>query len=108
MSKNYQKLLSDDLGALLPAREGKRERYYLGKKYPGVYFTSQEAKCMFYVINKLSSRETSLHMKINFRTVEHYRVNMRDKIGAMSKEDLIAKVKETNFVTYISHLERIC
>ncbi len=47
-------------------------------------------------------------MKINFRTVEYYRENMREKISARSKKDLITKVKETDFMGYMPHLKKIC
>ena len=94
--------------SLTPIQEGKRERYYLGQKYPGVYFTSQEAKCMFYCMHRLSSKKISSLMNINFRTVEYYRGNMRDKIGAISKKDLIDKIKKTPFMGYLTHLEKLC
>ena len=93
---------------LEPIQVGKRTRYYLGKKYPGVYFTVQEAKCMFYFFQKFSSKKISVVMKIDFRTVEYYRENIRCKIGAISKKDLIAKIEETQFMHYMCYLEKIC
>ncbi len=93
---------------LEPSQVGKRTRYYLGKKYPGVYFTVQEAKCMFYCIQKFSSKKISGVMKIDFRTVEYYRENIRCKIGAISKKDLIDKIEDTEFMHYMCHLEKIC
>jgi DNA-binding CsgD family transcriptional regulator len=108
MSKIYQESLTFFSESLTPIKEGKRIRYYLGEKYPEIYFTSQEAKCMFYCLNRLSSKKTSQLMKINFRTVEYYRENMREKVGATSKRDLIAKIKETHFMNYMPYLEEIC
>ncbi len=108
MSKNCQESWGFSSGLLTFIQEGKRTRYYLGEKYPGIYFTPQEAKCMFYCINRFTSKKTSQLMKINFRTVEYYRENMREKIGAISKKDLITKIKETYFMNYMPHLENLC
>ena len=72
-----------------PQTEGKRTRYYLGKKYPGVYLTPQEAICLFYSLRKCTSKNISVIMGIHFRTVEYYRDNIRCKLGAVSKQDLI-------------------
>ena len=108
MSKICQRSLTFSSESLIPTQDGKRTRYYLGEKYPGIYFTSQEAKCMFYCMNRFTSKKTSQYMKIDFRTVESYRENMREKIGAISKKDLISKIRKTHFMDYMPHLEKLC
>lgn len=91
-----------------PQKKGKRTRYYLGEKFPGVYLTAQEAKCLHYLILKYTSKKTAIIMKINFRTVEYYRENIRCKVGAFSKKDLLNKIKGTNFLNYVQHIEKLC
>jgi FixJ family two-component response regulator len=89
-------------------KSGKKTRYYLGNHYPGIFLTEQEAKCMFYCMQKFTSKKTGFFMDINFRTVEYYRDNIRCKIGADSKKEMIEKIKNTNFMSYIDHLKNIC
>ncbi len=91
-----------------PQYIGKRTRYYLGKKFSGVYLTAQEAKCLHYLILKYTSKKTAVMLKINFRTVEYYRENIRCKVGAVSKKDLLDKIKGTDFMDYVQHIEKIC
>ncbi len=45
-------------------------------------------------------------MKINFRTVEYYRENICCKVGAVSKKDLLDKIKGTDFMDYVQHIEK--
>lgn len=108
MLKSFSKQANSIIAPVKPTVEGKRTRYYLGKKYPGVYLTSQEAICLFYSIQKFTSKNISVLMDIHFRTVEYYRDNVRCKLGAISKKDLINKIQETNFTNYMRHLEKIC
>lgn len=91
-----------------PKKIGRKMRYYLGKKYPGIFFTTQEAKCMFYCLEKLTSKKIGIMMNIHFRTVEYYRDNIRCKIAADSKKELIEKIKSTNFMEYMNYLKKIC
>lgn len=86
----------------------KRIRYYLGKKYPRTYLTTQEAKCLYSLVKNFTSKKTAILMGINFRTVEYYRESIRCKLGPISKEDLLAKIKETNFLDYTRHLNKLC
>lgn len=94
--------------SIQPQIIGKRIRYYLGKNYPGVYLTPQEAICLFYIVRKFTSKHISTLMDIHFRTVEYYRDNIRCKLGAISKKDLLHKIQDTNFQNHMKYLEKIC
>lgn len=94
--------------SVAPLRMGKKSRYYLGKNHPGVFLTSQEAKCMYYCIHNLTSKKIGIIMNIHFRTVEYYRDNIRYKVNADSKKELIEKIKKTDFIKYQPYLKKIC
>ncbi len=100
--------LTQDPSFIEPQKIGKKTRYYLGKNHPGVFLTSQEAKCMYYCIHNLTSKKIGVIMNIHFRTVEYYRDNIRCKVNADSKKELIEKIKQTDFVKYQPHLRKIC
>jgi DNA-binding CsgD family transcriptional regulator len=98
MSKEILKRTSLFLNSLQSRCAGKRIRYYLGGGYPNVYLIPQEAKCLFYCLQKFTSKKTAEIMKLSFRTVEYYRDNIRCKVGAFSKRELISKIKENGFI----------
>lgn len=73
-------------------------RYYLGERYPGVYFNQQEAKCMFYFLSGYKNKKIAELMSLSSKTVGFYCFRMRHKVPCQSKADLISLVKNTDFL----------
>jgi len=72
--------------------------YYLGDDYEGIYYTKREAECLIYLIQGNTLVATAKLMDLSPRTVEFYVKNMRLKIGATTKTQLLNKIEETDFV----------
>ncbi len=73
------------------------QRFYLGKNYPDIYFTSQEARCIKHLLNGLTYKEVGDILQLSPRTVIFYTSNMQAKLGCSSKKELITKVKSSDF-----------
>jgi len=80
------------------------KKYYLGSLYPSIYFTSQEAKCMYYALHGLNNEETADAMHLSHRTVGRYFELMRQKVNATHKKWLIEKVRKTDFIQHMGEL----
>ncbi|MFT3742567.1 MAG: LuxR C-terminal-related transcriptional regulator [Gammaproteobacteria bacterium] len=75
------------------------KRYYLGSKYPGVYLSGQEARCMYYFIHGFTQVETGQAMEISHRTISSYTHNMKLKMSCRNKQELVQLVLQTDFVS---------
>lgn len=81
-----------------------KKKYYLGNLYPSIYFTSQEARCMYYALLGFNNERTAKAMQLSKRTVGWYFELMRHKVNATHKKWLIEKIKKTDFMQYMSEL----
>ncbi len=81
-----------------------KKKYYLGSLYPNVYFTSQEARCMYHALLGLNYEKTAEIMRLSSRTIGYYFNNMRSKTNASHKKFLIQTIKKTEFMQYIAEL----
>lgn len=75
--------------------------YYLGPKYPNIYFGKREAECLLGIMNGDKVAEVAKVLRLSIRTVEYYIKNMKDKIFCRTKKELIKKVRETQFLENI-------
>lgn len=91
-------------GAITPPEVTGRKKYYLGKKYANVYFTAQEARYMYYALKNFRNKKIVEMMQLSPRTGSWYCENMRHKIGAKHKKDMVRKIKRTDFMHYVSDL----
>lgn len=82
-----------------------RTKYYLGKEYTDIYFTEQEARCMFYFLKGYASKEIGIMMQISKRTVIFYCYNMRKKVHCSSKNELVNLILKTDFLHYLPEIE---
>ena len=97
----------DDLASLDQISDAPKEKrdlrtYYLGDKYPGIYFTKREAESLFWMVHGCTIAETAGQMGLSPRTVEFYVKNMKIKLGCVSKKRLIQRVLETNLMTQLA------
>lgn len=80
----------------------KMNEYYLGEKYPGVYFTQREVDCLVQLLSGHTIASAAEVLDLSPRTVEFYVKNMRMKTGVQTKVDLLKVVHDINFVDKIS------
>lgn len=76
------------------------KHYYLGSLYPGIYFTPQEARCMFYFLQHFTNAQVAKCLNLSDRTVGSYAGNMQRKLRLKNKKKMIEVVKETDFLKY--------
>lgn len=93
-----------------PARRGLRSAakvFFLGKDYPGVYFTTREAQCMVLVMQGYTLKEIGQRLILSPRTIECYVRNMRSKLGCRSRANLIRAILESDFPVEKVHLPEL-
>lgn len=65
-------------------------QYQLQKTY-NKHFTQRQIDILYYTARGKTANETALHLGLSPRTIEHYLINIKNKIGASSKSELIHK-----------------
>lgn len=60
----------------------------------------RELECLRHIILGMSARETSIELKISKRTVEEYVVRLKNKLGCLSKGELIRFAFNKGFVQF--------
>lgn len=88
-----ERLLTKKIKRNRPSRS-----YYLDPPYENVYFTQREAECLYYLMRGMTIVATATILELSPRTVEFYVKNMRIKMNAMSKSDLLDRLHEVNFL----------
>jgi len=73
------------------------ERYYLDSPYQHVYFTPQEAACLFYCRKNSRYKMIARYLGISARTVEFYLKNMRRKLSCRTKKELLNLATKARF-----------
>lgn len=81
-----------------------RPCYLLGKNYPGVSLSFNEARCLAYFVKGLDDLRTAVMMNFSLRTVHFYLNIIRVKIPCRSMDELIELVKKTDFFLYMDEL----
>lgn len=61
------------------------DRFFLEEE---VYLTKRQAECAVYSLNGLTSKQIGKLLNLSYRTVESYIDNVKEKLGANSKEEL--------------------
>lgn len=82
----------------------RHKRYYLGEKYPDIYFTTREMDVASLLLNNLIYQEMGRILKISPRTVEYYARRIRIKLGCNKKSEsvqLLRKIKAVQDYVYI-------
>jgi DNA-binding CsgD family transcriptional regulator len=83
------------------------KNYYLGKNYPDLYFSHQEARCVLYFLKGLTEKEIGELTHLSPRTIDFYVRNIYAKILCNTKEELLKKIVETDFISYLTALEQV-
>ncbi len=82
----------------------RNKRFYLGNKYPEIYFTLLEAQCMKYFLEGCSDKSVSIILQLSTKTIKFYSLNMQAKLGCKLKKELIEKVKKSDFLNYLQEI----
>jgi len=77
---------------LLSVQGEKSIDYLAGGEINGVYLSNQELKCLRLFIRGMTTKIIGKNSRLSPRTVEHYIDNIKLKLDAQSKKDLIDKV----------------
>lgn len=72
--------------------------YPLGGGFGAIYLTQREAETCHHLLLGKTIPETGLALNLSPRTIEFYIKNMKLKIGVKTKDDLVAKLRETDIV----------
>jgi len=76
----------------------KPRRYYLGDNYHGEYFTEREFECVLLLIRGRSLKQIAGDLALSRRTIEYYLKNVKCKMGAYSRSDLISRALSLELV----------
>ncbi len=72
--------------------------FYLGDQYENIYFTKREVESLYYLMNGHTISSTAKTLGLSPRTVEFYVNNMKLKIKATSKTELLEKALFTDLM----------
>lgn len=68
----------------------------------GVYFSKQEIKCLRLLVLGKSSKSIGQALMLSSRTVEHYLVNIKQKLQIRTNSELIEKIVQRLWPEIIS------
>ena len=77
-------------------------RYYLGEKYPNIYLSLREAQCVALCLDGCANHEIAKRLNLSQRTVEFYFNNIKVKLDAKSKKQILDIMRQTNFMQQIA------
>lgn len=83
-----------------------KNRFFLGDKFPDVYFTAQEAKYIYYALQGFSNKKIARLMLLSPRTLTYYCENIRKKIPCKNRKALTSIIKNTDFMQYLTMIEK--
>lgn len=75
----------------------KRYRFFLGKPYSDVYLTWRESQCVWAWMKFGTMQNISHLLGISVRTVEFYLINVRRKLNARNKAELLKMILGSQF-----------
>jgi DNA-binding CsgD family transcriptional regulator len=81
------------------------KHYHLGNLYPDIYFTRQEARCMFYFLQGFTNQQVGGYLGLSDRTVGSYASNMQRKLRLRNKKKMIEIIKQTDFLAHFLKAE---
>lgn len=83
-----------------------KNRFFLGAKFPDIYFTAQEAKYIYYALKGFSNKKIAKLMGLSPRTLTYYCDNIRKKIPCKNRKALIRIIIHTDFMEHLAEVEK--
>lgn len=81
-----------------------KQRYYLGGELGNVWLTRREIVVLQSLLKGYTAKQTGRSLNISHKTVEHYIENLRHKLKASNKNEVIAQAIRFG-LTQIIHLQ---
>ena len=72
--------------------------YYLNNQDKSLYLTHREAECTLNIIKGCTIRDVGERLKLSARTVEFYVKNIKKKLGCRTKNELIQRIYNSDFM----------
>jgi DNA-binding CsgD family transcriptional regulator len=79
------------------------KKYYLDGEFQGIVLSTREMEVIRCLLKGMTSEETGKTIFLSARTVEDYLSEIRAKFDVKSKSQLIKKLLEADFTSYIPH-----
>lgn len=67
------------------------KKYYLGSKYPEIYFTERETRCLECCVAGMTQQEIAETLNLSEQTIGFYLKNMKMKLSCTTEQQLIEK-----------------
>lgn len=87
----------------MPNNKRNSRRIYLEYHGITIYFGPREVQCMALILEGKATKAIAEYLDLSPRTVEFYLFNIRNKLAARTKKELIQRVLETDFLDKIKH-----
>lgn len=81
-----------------------KDKYYLGKNHPKIFFTRQEAMCMLYLLMELNDAQIAIALDLSVTLVNYHIESMLQKLECEILEELVEKVRTTRFMYSLKEL----
>lgn len=79
--------------------DGRLKNYFLFEEpLSGIYLTRRESQVLYLICHGLTNKEVAKKMGLSARTTEYYIKNIREKTATTSKQNLIFRIIETDFL----------
>ena len=78
--------------------KNKRSKYYLGERYPTIYFSQREAECMVLLLSGYKLTGAADYLGISIKTVDCYASSIKQKMGCRHIKIAVQLIKETEFM----------
>lgn len=80
--------------------------YFLGDQFPEVYLTQREFETLYFLERGHTIVDTGRCLNLSARTIEFYVKNMKLKVGAKTKADLLEKIRKTDIIDMFHQIEK--
>lgn len=108
--KHWQKITHNPLAPKnsKKSRQPSLIRVYLGKQYPGVYWTRREAECIYYLAKNKRRKSIAAILRLSVRTIDFYIETAKAKLNCHSQRELLGCLPKTNFFSTVNRLKNFC
>jgi DNA-binding CsgD family transcriptional regulator len=103
-------ILEKDIEAIRPSitredfiKATQLKKYHLDGEFHGIVLTAREMDVIRCLLKGMTSEETGKDIFLSARTVEDYLAEIRAKFDVKNKSQLIKKLRQADFISYIPH-----
>lgn len=85
-------------------QETKVDKYIIGEGDAELYLTKREMECLYYLLREHTAKEIAKIIDISYRTVESYIENIKTKLRASTKKELVQYCNDTNLMQQLIYV----